>query len=107
MAYAGARLALTFDDAPSMREPGFAEQFEPARMDRIREILQRSSVSHAVAFVISDWAQGSEEEMERWLGKSTAPQSGEAGAQQQQQAERTDDRRPGRHVEPLPAHRDQ
>ena len=67
MAYAGARLALTFDDAPSMREPGFGERFEPARMDRIREILQSSGVTHAVAFVISDWAQGSEEEMERWL----------------------------------------
>jgi hypothetical protein len=66
MAYAGARLALTFDDAPSVREPGLAEQFDPARMDRIREALQECEVRHAVAFVISDWAQGSEAEMERW-----------------------------------------
>jgi peptidoglycan/xylan/chitin deacetylase (PgdA/CDA1 family) len=50
-----------------MREPGFAEHFEPARMDRIREALQRCEVRHAVAFVISDWAQGFEAEMERWL----------------------------------------
>jgi peptidoglycan/xylan/chitin deacetylase (PgdA/CDA1 family) len=65
--FAGARLALTFDDAPSMREPGLAEQFEPARMDRIREALQARGVEHAVAFVISDWARGFEEEMKRWL----------------------------------------
>ncbi len=67
MGYAGARLALTFDDAPSTREPGLAEQFDPARMDRIREALQASGVRHAVAFVISDWARGFEAEMERWL----------------------------------------
>jgi len=72
MAYAGARLALTFDDAPSMREPGLAERFESTRMDRIREVLQEYDVRYAVAFVISDWAQGFEAEMERWLNAGYA-----------------------------------
>jgi len=67
MEFAGARLALTFDDAPSMREPGLGERFEPARMDRIREALQACGVRHAVAFVISDWGAGSRAEMRRWL----------------------------------------
>jgi peptidoglycan/xylan/chitin deacetylase (PgdA/CDA1 family) len=67
MEYENARLALTFDDAPSMREPGPATQFEPERMDRIREALTRQGVIHAVAFVISDWAEGSEAQLKRWM----------------------------------------
>lgn len=72
------RLALTFDDAPSMREGGVYGLFEPGRMDRIREVLLSEGVQTASAFVVSDWAEGSEPALARWceagfeLGNHTA-----------------------------------
>lgn len=58
-------LALTLDDAPSVQEPGVA--FDPARMDRCREILARAGVTHCVAFVVGARALGHEDVLERWL----------------------------------------
>lgn len=46
------RIALTCDDAPSIRAQPPRVRRDPSRMDRIRSVLQRHGVRQCVAFVI-------------------------------------------------------
>ena len=58
------RLAFTLDDGPSVAEEGVP--FDPSRMDRCREVLQRHGIPHCVAFVIGSRC-ADKAALERWL----------------------------------------
>lgn len=59
-------VALTIDDAPSVFERDDTE-FDPGRMDRIREALLAAGVPACTAFVIGRRARGHEDCLRRWL----------------------------------------
>ncbi|MFT5453117.1 MAG: peptidoglycan/xylan/chitin deacetylase (PgdA/CDA1 family) [Enterobacterales bacterium] len=59
------KIALTFDDAPSINEENIT--FRPERMDKVIEILLKNKISHCTAFVIGKYAIGHEAILLRWL----------------------------------------
>jgi peptidoglycan/xylan/chitin deacetylase (PgdA/CDA1 family) len=59
------KIALTFDDAPSINESKI--KFSPERMDTVRALLIKNEVRFCTAFVIGKDAVGHEDKMERWL----------------------------------------
>lgn len=61
------RVALTADDAPSIAAGPGGVRFDPARLDRLREVLQAQGVAHCVAFAIGALAEGHEAALGRWL----------------------------------------
>lgn len=63
---AGLRCALTIDDAPTIAA-GVHVTADPARMDKLREILVRHGVRECVAFVRSGLAVGEEVRLRAWL----------------------------------------
>ena len=66
-----ARIALTLDDAPSIRreEP---VAFDADRMDVVRDTLLRNRIEHCTAFVVGESAAGREEHLRRWLASGYA-----------------------------------
>ena len=58
------RIALTIDDAPTVANDS---QYDPLRMDRMRQSLQRLGIEHCVAFVVGREAEGQEDILKRWL----------------------------------------
>lgn len=67
---AGAPVALSIDDAPSVSGDG--ERFDPGRMDAIRALLRDRGLRHCTAFVIGESARGHEAVLERWLADGFA-----------------------------------
>ena len=61
----GCPVALTIDDAPSVRDGGAPG--DPGRMTRVREALVAAGVEHCVAFVIGASSKGHEDVLRAWL----------------------------------------
>ncbi len=59
------QIALTFDDAPSIKESGIV--FLPERMDKIISILKQHKIKYCTAFVVGENALGHEQQLENWL----------------------------------------
>ncbi len=58
-------VSLTFDDAPSVNEPGVS--FDAGRMDRMREALLAAGIESCVAFVVGASSKQHEANLERWV----------------------------------------
>lgn len=59
------KIALTFDDAPSINERKI--KFSPERMDTVIAILKKHNIQFCTAFVVGKDAVGNEDKLERWL----------------------------------------
>ena len=59
------KIALTFDDAPSIDEKG--SRFVSERMDEIRKVLTIHNIKDCTAFVVGKTAIGHEDKLARWV----------------------------------------
>ncbi|MEZ5964001.1 MAG: polysaccharide deacetylase family protein [Planctomycetota bacterium] len=59
--------SLSCDDAPTIGAEGRLLTEDPARLDRLCDVLQAHGVRHCTAYVLGAHAEGQEDRLRRWL----------------------------------------